>query len=75
MPVPAFHDSWQSLASGIHARALLGRFLNVLNADKIDNVVTEQHLTCAAKFTILNMKRKNGECLWLEVREQSIRPV
>ncbi|MCX7147526.1 MAG: histidine phosphatase family protein [Sulfuritalea sp.] len=37
--------------------------------------VITRHIASRPRSTILNMKRKNGECLWLEVWEQSIRAV
>jgi hypothetical protein len=37
--------------------------------------VITRHIASRPRSAILNMKRRNGECLWLEVREQSIRPV
>lgn len=37
--------------------------------------VITRHIAKLPRRTILNMKRKNGECLWLEVTAQSIRPV
>ena len=37
--------------------------------------VITRHIATLARSAILNLKRKNGECLWLEVAGKSIRPI
>ncbi len=37
--------------------------------------VITRHIANRPRSTILNMKRKNGECLWLEVAQKAIRPL
>ena len=37
--------------------------------------VLTRHASHLPRSTILHMKRKNGECLWLEATAHSIRPL
>ena len=49
------------------------RILAVTHGWVID--VITRHIATLARSAILNLKRKNGECLWLEVAGKSIRPI
>jgi len=51
-----------------------GRRIVAITHGWVMDVIT-RHVANLPRNTILNMKRKNGECLWLEVTEHSIRPV
>ncbi|KAF0163405.1 MAG: fructose-2 6-bisphosphatase [Rhodocyclaceae bacterium] len=56
------------------ARPNAGKRILVITHGWVMDVIT-RHIANRPRSTILNMKRKNGECLWLEVTEESIRPV
>lgn len=56
------------------ARPNAGKRILAITHGWVMDVIT-RHIANRPRSTILNMKRKNGECVWLEVREQSIRSV
>ncbi len=56
------------------ARPNAGKRILAVTHGWVMDVIT-RHIASRPRSAILNMKRRNGECLWLEVREQSIRPV
>ena len=56
------------------ARPNAGNRILAITHGWVMDVIT-RHVANRPRSTILNMKRRNGECLWLEVTEQSIRPV
>lgn len=56
------------------ARPNAGKRILAVTHGWVMDVIT-RHIADRPRSAILNMKRRNGECLWLEVREQSIRPV
>jgi 2,3-bisphosphoglycerate-dependent phosphoglycerate mutase len=49
-----------------------GKRVLAINHGWVMDVIT-RHINELPRNTILNMKRKNGECLWLEASPQSIR--
>jgi len=56
------------------ARPNAGKRILVITHGWVMDVVT-RHIAGMPRTAILNMKRKNGECVWLEVRGHSIRPL
>jgi len=56
------------------ARPNAGKRILVITHGWVMDVIT-RHIANRPRSTILTMKRRNGECVWLEVREQSIRSV
>jgi len=56
------------------ARPNAGRRVLVITHGWVMDVIT-RHIAGLPRTAILNMKRKNGECVWLDVRGHSIRPL
>jgi probable phosphoglycerate mutase len=56
------------------ARPNAGKRILAITHGWVMDVIT-RHIANRPRSMILNMKRKNGECVWLEVAEQSIRSV
>ena len=56
------------------ARPNAGKRILAITHGWVMDVIT-RHIANRPRSAMLNMKRKNGECVWLEVGEQSIRSV
>ncbi|MDZ4251267.1 MAG: histidine phosphatase family protein [Sulfuritalea sp.] len=56
------------------ARPNAGRRILAITHGWVMDVIT-RHIAGLPRTAILNMKRRNGECVWLEVRGESIRPL
>lgn len=54
------------------ARPNAGKRILVITHGWVMDVIT-RHIAGLPRSAILNMKRRNGECVWLDVRESSIR--
>jgi probable phosphoglycerate mutase len=68
-----FADRVLAAVVGI-ARPNAGRRILAITHGWVMDVIT-RHIAGLPRSAILNMKRRNGECVWLEVRGQSIRPL
>ncbi|MFH1869644.1 MAG: histidine phosphatase family protein [Pseudomonadota bacterium] len=56
------------------ARPNAGTRILAITHGWVMDVIT-RHIAGLPRTAILNMKRRNGECVWLEVRGESIRPL
>jgi len=56
------------------AKPNAGKRILAITHGWVMDVIT-RHIASRPRSTILNMKRRNGECVWLEVTEETIRPV
>jgi probable phosphoglycerate mutase len=56
------------------ARPNAGKRILVISHGWVMDVIT-RHIAGLPRTAILSMKRKNGECVWLDVRGHSIRPL
>jgi len=56
------------------ARPNAGKRILAITHGWVMDVIT-RHIANRSRSTILNMKRRNGECVWLEVTGETIRPV
>jgi probable phosphoglycerate mutase len=56
------------------ARPNAGKRILAITHGWVMDVIT-RHIASRPRSTILNMKRRNGECVWLEVTGDTIRPV
>jgi 2,3-bisphosphoglycerate-dependent phosphoglycerate mutase len=68
-----FADRVLAAIMGIGARHPGQRVLVITHGWVMD--VITRHITNRPRSAILNMKRKNGECVWLEVTGQSIKSI
>lgn len=66
-----FADRVLDAIAGI-ARPNAGRRILAITHGWVMDVIT-RHIAGLPRTTILNMKRRNGECVWLDVRRESIR--
>ena len=68
-----FADRVLDAIAGI-ARPNAGTRILAITHGWVMDVIT-RHIAGLPRTAILNMKRRNGECVWLEVRGESIRPL
>ncbi|MDP1611764.1 MAG: histidine phosphatase family protein [Sulfuritalea sp.] len=68
-----FADRVLAAVVGI-ARPNAGKRILAITHGWVMDVIT-RHIAGLPRSAILNMKRRNGECVWVEVRGQSIRPL